>query len=209
MTAAPALTSNDALSRESAPDFARARRAMIDSQLRVSEVNDPAVLAAMDRVPREDFVPAAARGYAYIDRAIPLENGGALAAPLVHGRLLVEARIVPGERVLVVTGGSDYLPALVRALGAQCDSIDGDTAASRKGNAAYDLVLVDGALEHVPTALASQLAEGGRIVCGLATRGVTRLATGRKVAGSVALLPLAEIGMPVLGALRAPKGWSF
>jgi protein-L-isoaspartate(D-aspartate) O-methyltransferase len=181
---------------------------MIDSQLRVSEVNDPAVLSAMDRVAREDFVPAAARGHAYIDRAIPLENG-ALAAPLVHGRLLMEARIVPGERVLVVTGGSEYLPALVRALGAQCDSLDGETVASRKGKAAYDLVLVDGALEHVPAALASQLAEGGRIVCGLATRGVTRLATGRKVAGSVALLPLAEMGMPVIGALRAPKGWSF
>jgi protein-L-isoaspartate(D-aspartate) O-methyltransferase len=177
--------------------------------LRVSEVNDPAVLTAMGRVAREDYVPAAARGHAYIDRAIALENGGALAAPLVHGRLLVEARIAPRERVLVVTNGSEYLPALVRALGAQCDSIDAATAATRKGKGGYDLVLVDGALEHVPAPLASQLAEGGRMVCGLAERGVTRLATGRKVGAAVALLPLAEIGMPVVGALRAPKGWSF
>ena len=191
-----------------AEDYARARRAMIDSQLRVSEVNDPAVLTAMDRVPREDYVPAAARGHAYIDRAIPLENG-ALAAPLVQGRMLVEARIAPADRVLVVTGGSDYLPALVRAMGAACDAIDAPTAATRKGKGVYDLVLVDGALEVVPAPLAAQLVDRGRMVTGLVERGVTRLAVGRKVAGSVALLPLAEIGMPVLAALAAPKGWSF
>ena len=51
--------------------------------------------------------------------------------------------------------------------------------------------------------------ENGRVVTGLAERGVTRLAAGRKVAGDVALLPLAEIGMPVLAEFAAPKGWSF
>ena len=57
-----------------------ARRAMIDSQLRPSGVNEPRVLAAMARIPREDFVPVAMRSAAYIDRAIALGDGRFLAA---------------------------------------------------------------------------------------------------------------------------------
>ena len=51
--------------------------------------------------------------------------------------------------------------------------------------------------------------DGHRIVTGLVERGVTRLATGRKQGGEVALLPLADIGIPVLREFAAPKRWSF
>jgi protein-L-isoaspartate(D-aspartate) O-methyltransferase len=57
----------------------RERKAMIESQLRVSGVNDPAVLAAFAAVPREDFVPAERRALAYMDRAVPLGDGTVLA----------------------------------------------------------------------------------------------------------------------------------
>lgn len=185
-----------------------ARRAMIDSQLRVSGVNDARVIAAMAAVAREDFVPAAARAHAYIDRAIPLGNGRALAAPLVHGLMLVEARTTPVDRALVVSGGSGYLAAVLCPLVASLDEIDAaDAAGRRKGD--YTLMLIDGAIETLPAALAARLGEGGRIVTGLVERGVTRLAIGRKVAGEVALLPLSEIGIPVLAEFAAPKRWSF
>ena len=65
-----------------------ARRAMIDSQLRVSGVNDPAVLAAFDKVAREDHVPAALAGSAYIDRALALGDGHNLPAPLAQGEIV-------------------------------------------------------------------------------------------------------------------------
>ena len=71
------------------------------------------------------------------------------------------------------------------------------------------LVVIDGAIEELPAPLAAQLADGGRLVTGLVVRGVTRLATGRKAAGDVALLPLAEIGIPILPEFAAPKRWSF
>ena len=67
----------------------------------------------------------------------------------------------------------------------------------------------DGAIEHVPVALAKLIAEGGRIVTGLVERGVTRLATGRKAGGSLGLLTLAEIGIPRLAAFDRPPSWSF
>lgn len=197
--------------RPAAGSIPVARRAMIDSQLRPSGVNDPAVLAAFGRTPREDHVPAGLAATCYNDRAVPLGAGRYLAAPLVHGRMLVEAAPAAGDKALLVSGGSTYLEALLRPMVGSLDVIDAADAQKGVTNAdgAYSLLLIDGAIEVLPQALAAALAENGRVVTGLAERGVTRLAAGRKVAGDVALLPLAEIGMPVLAEFAAPKGWSF
>lgn len=196
------------LEENPATQGAAARRAMIDSQLRVSGVNDPGILAAVAAVPREDFVPAALRANAYIDRALPLGDGHSLSAPLVHGRLLTEALPEAGEQVLVVAP-SGYLAALVGKMGASVTTFaPAEAAATRKG-APVSLILIEGAIEQLPAALAARLAEGGRIVTGLVERGVTRLAVGRKVAGEIALVALADIGIPVLAEFAAPKRWSF
>ncbi|WP_370033956.1 protein-L-isoaspartate O-methyltransferase family protein [Qipengyuania mesophila] len=191
------------------PDFAAARKAMIDSQLRTSGVNDTFVLERMNAVAREDFVPENAKATAYMDRAIRLEDGGFLPAPVFHGAMLAEARPTAEDRVLVIDAGSGYLPALVEPLVGKLDTIAPDTAANGGKRGDYKLVLVDGAIEHVPPALAKLVAEGGRIVTGMVDRGVTRLATGRKSGKALALLPLAEMGIPRLGAFDRPQSWSF
>ena len=190
-------------------DFAAARRAMIDSQLRTSGVGDPAVLAAFARVARQDYVPAAARAHAYIDRAIPLGDGHALPAPLFHGRMLIEADLRGDDRVLLVSCGSGYLAALLEGLVAKVTSVSAADAAAGKAKGSYSLMLIDGAIEQLPDPLAARLDDAGRLVTGLVERGVTRLATGRKAAGAAALLPLAEMGIPVLAEFAAPKQWSF
>ncbi|WP_254913024.1 protein-L-isoaspartate O-methyltransferase family protein [Novosphingobium sp. B 225] len=194
---------------ETTIDFAKARRAMIDSQLRVSGVNADWVLNAMARVPREDHVPADVRAHAYIDRAIPLGEGRALAAPLVYGLILSEAAPTPQDKVLLVSGSGQYLAALLSGLAGSVDVVSAADGAAYAGRGGYSLVLIDGAIEQLPDGLAGALDEGGRIVTGLADRGVTRLATGRKVAGSVALQPLTDVGIPVLSEFAAPKRWSF
>ena len=71
------------------PDYAAARKAMIDSQLRTSGVNDTFVLERMGTLPREDFVPEGSKATAYMDRAIRLADGGFLPAPLFHGAMLI------------------------------------------------------------------------------------------------------------------------
>ncbi len=187
---------------------AAARRAMIDSQLRTSGVNEPWVLAAMNAVPREDFVPQNARAAAYTDRAVPLGNGRFLAAPLVYGRMLGEAAPTPEDKALVVSASGGYLAALVRPLVGALDVQD-VAADAPYARDAYSLVLIEGAIEQLPDSLAAAMVEGGRIVGGLVERGVTRLATGRKTAGAVTWLPLAEIGIPVLPEFAAPRRWSF
>jgi protein-L-isoaspartate(D-aspartate) O-methyltransferase len=203
------LTENRAPSTFPGAASDAARRAMIDSQLRTSGVNEPWVLAAMARVPREDFVPESARAAAYIDRAVPLGNGRFLAAPLVHGLMLTEARPTAQDKALLVGDGNGYLAALLGPLVGSLDAVDPADAAAAGPEGACSLIVIDGAIEELPAALAARLVEGGRVVTGLVLRGVTRLATGRKAAGEVALLPLAEIGIPVLPELAAPRRWTF
>ncbi len=198
------------MATQTTTDFTAARRAMIDSQLRTSGVNEPWVLARMAAVPREDFVPEAARAVAYIDRAVPLEGGAMLAAPLVHARMLAEARPTPADRVLVVDGGSGYLPALLDGVAGSVVAVSAaEATGSGESGEDFTLLLIDGAVEHVPDGLAARLVDDARVVTGLVKAGVTRLAIGRKAAGGIALLPLAEIGMPRLAAFDKPKGWSF
>lgn len=198
MTAAAALTSQDS--------FAAARRAMIDSQLRTSGVTQAAVLAAMSAVPRERYVPAAARDTAYVDRAIALGGGTALPAPLFHGRLLAEAALDPAQRVLVI--GSAYLADLVRELTKSVTAVSASEALALTSGE-FDVIVIDGAIEILPDNLAALVVEGGRVVTGLADRGVTRLAVGRKVVGQISLLAVADIGVPVLAQFAQPNRWSF
>lgn len=193
----------------SEPDFATARRAMIDSQLRTSGVNEPWVLARMNAVPREDFVPAEARPVAYIDRAVPLGGSAMLAAPLFHARLLAEAKPVQSDRVLVVDGGSGYLPALIEGLAGSVTVVTPDDAMKGGKKGDYTLLLIDGAVEQLPEGIAKRLSEDARVVTGLIDNGVSRLAIGRKSGGTIALLPLAELGIPRLAAFDKPKAWSF
>lgn len=191
-------------------DFSAARRAMIDGQLRTSGVNERFVLERMGAVAREDFVPETARGTAYMDRAIRLPDGGFLPAPVFHGTMLEEARPRLTDKVLIVDGGSGYLAELVRPLVASVETISASEGAQGKAKLeAADLLLIDGAIEQLPAELSLRIVEDGRVVTGLIERGVTRLATGRKIGQSLSLLPLAEMGIPRLGRFDRPASWSF
>lgn len=189
--------------------FEDARRAMIDSQLRTSGINEPFVLARMGAVPREDFVPEGQRAAAYADRAVRLPGGGALPAPVFHGLLLAEARPANTDHVLAVDGGSGYLPALLEPMVRALAVVSPEEAAAGRIGSNPALVLIDGAVEHLPDALVRKLADGTRIVTGLVERGVTRLAVGRKTGGALGLVALAETGVPRLAAFDREAGWSF
>jgi len=187
--------------------YEAARRAMIDSQLRVSGVNDPAILAAFAAVAREDHVPAAARAVAYIDRAVPLGGGAMLAPALSHGQMLAAAAPTSDDRVLVIGRPGTYLGALAAQL---CVSVtvaapDADWTAA----APCSLVLIDGAIEVAPDGLAAVLADQGRVVTGLIERGVARLAIGRRVGGELVFTTLAEADFAALPEFVAKKSWSF
>lgn len=191
-------------------DFQIARKAMIDSQLRTSGVNAPFVLGRMASVPREDFVPENCRSIAYMDRAVPLGNGRFLSAALFHGLMIQEAEPSQQDKVLLVEGGSAYLAELMRPLVATLDVISPEAALTKtRKQTKYDLILIDGAVEHIPASLIARMADNGRVVAGLCEGTVTCLVTGRKTGKEAALMPLIEIGIPILPEFAKIETWSF
>ncbi len=186
-----------------------ARKAMIDSQLRTSGVNEEYVLARMNAVPRENFVPAEARPIAYMDRAVPLGDGRYLSSPVVHGMMLTEAAPTKDDSVLVVEGGTQYFAELIGPLVADVQQISATDALAKNSRKTFSLIVIDGAIEHLPDGLAKRLAENGRIVTGTVENGITRIASGRKVAGAVTLQAVHDIGIPVLHEFDQAKSWSF
>ena len=147
------------------PDYAAARQAMVDSQLRPQGVNDPLVIAAMSRVPREKFVPEEQRALAYADRALPLEAGRAMPAAAVTGLLLTALAPLRGETALIVGAGTGYSAAVLAEMGIKAVALESSPALSAEAkknrarvvegplhdgdarSAPYDFILIDGAVE--------------------------------------------------------------
>jgi protein-L-isoaspartate(D-aspartate) O-methyltransferase len=188
------------------PDFAAARRAMVDSQLRPQGVTNPAVLAAMASVPREQFVPEALRPLAYSDRPLDFGTGRSLMPPVALASLLDELAPAAGEAALLVGSGNGYAAKVLEAIGLEVDVADGPDAG---GRGAYDLILIDGAVEEVPAGLVSRLASGGRLGTAIADNGVTRLAVGRLAGGALGLRRFADADVPLLPGFARPRVFTF
>lgn len=209
------------------PDFAAARAAMVEGQLRPQGVTNPAVLGAMGTVPREAFLPPEARPLAYVDRAVLMGHGRFLPAPAILGALLDQMMPVGGQRALVVGAGTGYSAAVLDAIGLHVVAVEssGELAATARGNgievvegplevgckndAPYDQILIDGAVGYIPDAIVEQLANGGRLGTALLDRGITRLIVGRKVGGAFGYLSLTDSGVPVLPGFSRPRAFTF
>lgn len=209
------------------PDFVAARAAMIDSQLKPQGVNDPAVLAAMARVPREEFVAPDARPIAYGDRAVPIGAGRLMSPPAVLGLLLTQLAPVAGERALVVGAGTGYSAAVLAAMGVAVTAVEssGELAGRAPaaappieqgplqdgfpGNAPYDMLLIDGAVESIPDALIAQLADGGRLGASLVERGIARLVSGRRAGDSFGCQAFSDAAAAPLPGFERPRGFTF
>jgi protein-L-isoaspartate(D-aspartate) O-methyltransferase len=209
------------------PDFAAAREAMVESQLRPQGVTDPAVIAAMRRVPREQFVPGHSRPLAYVDRAVGIGEGRFLAAPAVLGQLLTEMKPKAGQNALVVGAGAGYSAAVLGAMGLRVTALEsspelaaaarnlkvkvteGPLQAGVEKDAPYDQILIDGAVEYIPDAIIDQLADGGRLGVALIDRGITRLVVGRKAGDAFGTLSIGDAGVPALPGFSRPKAFTF
>ncbi len=209
------------------PDFGAARRSMIDNQLRPVGVTDRAVLEAMGSVPREQYVPEDNRPLAYADRSLPLGGDRYMMAPAVLGQLLTQMAPQQGERALVVGAGTGYSAAVLAAMGCQVTAlecspeltararelgvriVEGPLEAGHKAGAPYDLVLIDGAVEHLPDAIIKQLADGGRLGAALIDSGVVRLIIGQQVSGAYGYFSIGDAGVAPLPGFKKPRVFQF
>jgi protein-L-isoaspartate(D-aspartate) O-methyltransferase len=152
-------------------------------------VHDRRVLAALGEVPRELFVPERLRGEAWRDRALPIGEGQTISQPFVVARMCELLELRGDENVLDVGTGSGYHAAVLARLARRVVSIErhpsltlraraalaaagvenvtlvcGDGAKGYAQEAPYDAINVGAGAHRVPSALADQLAEGGRMV---------------------------------------------
>jgi protein-L-isoaspartate(D-aspartate) O-methyltransferase len=170
-------------------DFAASRQAMVDCQVRPSDVTKYAIIDAMLTTPREIFLPKAMRDIAYADTEVEMAPGRKLLEPRTIAKMLEAAQISPDDLVLDVAPGTGYTTALLSLLAAAVVSVEADEALSAqlrenvssldadnvivvednsaKGDSShgpYDVIFVAGAVEQVPSELAEQLKDGGRLV---------------------------------------------
>jgi len=167
----------------------------IDEQLVSRGIDDPRVLEAMARVPRECFVPEVERALAYEDAALQLPHGQTISQPFIVAVILQALALRGEERVLDVGTGSGYQAALLRALAREVVSVEripelaaqarrnlqavgaedvevlvADGSLGVPGRAPFDAIAVAAAARAIPPALLEQLAPGGRLVLPLRDR---------------------------------------
>ncbi|WP_404370343.1 protein-L-isoaspartate O-methyltransferase [Sphingomonas sp. MMS24-J45] len=208
------------------------RHAMVASQLRTNAVSDARVVAAMDTVAREAFLPAEQAELAYRDTAVPLSHGRAQNVPIATGRLLTQAELRADDRALLIGAAGGYTAAVLAELVAEVVAVESDAAlaalartalagnatvtlvegpleAGHAAGAPYDVIVIDGAVEEIPEALIEQVKIGGRVVAGILDRGVTRLSAGRRSAGGFGLLDFADIDCVALPGFARPRTFTF
>lgn len=209
-------------------DYASPRTAMVDRQLRTTGVNDPAVLAAMGRVPRERFVPAGRAPVAYSDALVPLAPGRAMIEPMTLGLLLTHLAVRPGEAVLVVGAGTGYGAAVLADMGAKVTAVEADAALAQAAQdagvnvhsgplaagwpagAPYDVLFVDGAVAQLPAPLLAQLRDGGRVGAIVVDEGgVGRAMVGAVIGGHFGGTARFEAAAPILPGFERPRAFVF
>jgi protein-L-isoaspartate(D-aspartate) O-methyltransferase len=175
--------------RDPLPDFRALREAMVREHVAARGVRSPAVLAAMRRVPREDYVPAAQRALAYADRAQSIAEGQTISQPYIVGHMLDVAEVRSGDRVLEIGTGSGYCAAVLAEIAAEVHSVEripalavaarerlleagydqvwvhvGDGTLGLADEAPFDAIVVTAGGPDVPDSLLLQLAPHGRLV---------------------------------------------
>ncbi len=166
-----------------------ARENMIQRQVRPWSVLDPRVLAVLEELPREHFVPERYRKLAYSDLQLPIGHGEVMMEPRLEARMLQELDPRPGERALEIGTGSGFITACLARLCGQVTSIElhadlqqqvrtrlddiatrdqvrleqGDAAAGWQDGHHYDVIAVTGSLPELHEGFHGSLTIGGRL----------------------------------------------
>ncbi len=172
---------------------------MVETQIRPRGITDPAVLRAMERVPRHRFVPPEFVHQAYADYPLPIGHGQTISQPYIVALMTQLLRLRPEDRVLEVGTGSGYqaailaeivhevytveiIPALAEEAARRLQDLGYTNVYVRQGDgyegwsehAPYNAIIVTAAAVEVPPPLVEQLADGGRLVIPIGAQGFSQ-----------------------------------
>lgn len=170
-------------------DAAAARERMVERQIAARGITDRRLLDAMRTVPRETFVPAHLREFAFEDSPLPIEAEQTISQPYIVALMIEAAGLEAGDRVLEIGAGSGYAAAVMGQVADQVFAIErhaelADLAAARMkrlgydnvtiihgdgtkglpGEAPFDAIIAAASGPDVPNELRNQLSDGGRLV---------------------------------------------
>lgn len=176
-------------SQRTVDSFLEARLAMVGTQLQRRGIRQAQVLAVMQRIPRERFVPASARAHAYEDRAFSIGYGATISQPYIVALMTELLEVKPSHKVLEIGTGSGYQAAVLNELAREVYSVEivpelaararetlrelgyhkvtvrsGDGYLGWPEQAPFDRIIVTAAPPKIPQALVDQLAPSGRLV---------------------------------------------
>ncbi len=216
------------------PDYTTLRQNMVDSQVRANDVTDSRVIAAMQQIPREMFVPGAKRSVAYADTAVEVVSGRYLLQPRTFAKLLQLAAVGPNDVVLDVGCATGYSTAVIAQLARAVIGLEQDADLVRiasetipetgcknasvvqgalvdgfRQKAPYEVIFINGAVEKVPETLLSQLAEGGRLVAIIRSGAVGCAHLYLREHGRVGHRTAFDAPAPLLAGFRQAVGFVF
>ena len=170
-------------------DLTAQRQTMVEQQIEARGVTDPATLAAMQTVPRHEFLPMRLRSEAYADYPLPIGHGQTISQPFIVAFMTEAIRPQPGEKILEIGAGSGYQAAILAQMGAQVYTIEiveplaemarqtlerlgyknarvksGDGFGGWPEHAPFDAIIVTCAPDKIPAPLDEQLRDGGRMI---------------------------------------------
>ena len=192
---------------ENKDEFAAARQRMLRWDLRGRDITDPRVLAVMEEVPREKFVPRSHWSQAYNDGPLPIGEGQTISQPYIVALMTQELRVNPDCDVLEIGTGSGYQTAVLARLAKKVFTMErfselaesaqavlgglgisnvefcvgdgscGWPASRLPPSGCFDRIMITAAVPEIPEPLAGQLTAGGVIVVPIGGEGVQTLVT--------------------------------
>ena len=183
------------------------REAMVRDQIARRGIHNPALLAAINSVPRHLFVAPEYRSLAYEDRPLPIGFGQTISQPYIVAYMTEIAQPAPTDKVLEIGGGSGYQAAVLSRLTAEIFSVEripelaqqakrllqrlkynnvtiihGDGTLGVAAHAPFDIIILTAAAPQLPEPLIEQLNPGGRIILPVGNRSQQVLQRWRKQA---------------------------
>ncbi|MTH65312.1 protein-L-isoaspartate O-methyltransferase family protein [Paracoccus shanxieyensis] len=215
-------------------DFAQRRTMMVDTQVRPNDVTSYPVIDAMLAIAREQFVPDARRDTAYAGDDIAIARDRVLLEPRNLGKMLEALELQSSDLVLTVGAGYGYTAAVISciaeavvaveqdaAMAAEAQTrlaaqdifnvvvVEGAMAEGCKSQAPYDAMLIEGAIEAMPDALADQLRDGGRVIAIFREGNLGIAKIGRKVDGRINWRFVFNANAPVLPGFTKARGFAL